>query len=50
VVNIDARTGLLPFEGDTETLDEVFLEGTEPKDVVGSALAVQDAGVSSVDP
>jgi penicillin-binding protein 1A len=51
VVNIDARTGLLPFEGDTQTLDEVFLEGTEPKDVVGSPPAAgQDAGLGAVDP
>jgi len=50
VVNIDLRTGLLPFEGDTETFDEVFLEGTEPKDVVGSVPAAADAGTSPVDP
>jgi penicillin-binding protein 1A len=37
IVTIDRRSGLLPFEGDTETLDEVFLEGTEPTTVVGSA-------------
>jgi penicillin-binding protein 1A len=38
VVTIDARSGLLPFEGDTETLDEVFLDGTEPTVVAGAAL------------
>ena len=32
-VRIDSRTGKLPFEGDTETMDEVFLQGTEPSDV-----------------
>jgi penicillin-binding protein 1A len=37
VVTIDRRSGLLPFEGDTEVLDEVFLDGTEPTTVVGSA-------------
>jgi penicillin-binding protein 1A len=37
VVTIDAHSGLLPFEGDTQTLDEVFLEGTEPTTVRGSA-------------
>jgi penicillin-binding protein 1A len=36
VVTIDARSGFLPFEGDTETLDEVFLEGTEPTRLAGS--------------
>jgi penicillin-binding protein 1A len=51
VVNIDARSGLLPFEGDTETIDEVFLEGTEPKDVAGSAPAAPaDAGIGPGDP
>ncbi len=35
-VTIDTRSGLLPFEGDTETFDEVFLAGTEPTRVAGS--------------
>jgi penicillin-binding protein 1A len=53
VVTIDARTGLLPFEGDTETMDEFFLEGTEPKDVAGSApvpITGVDAGEAGGDP
>ncbi|MEO8796904.1 MAG: PBP1A family penicillin-binding protein [Polyangiaceae bacterium] len=29
-VQIDTRTGMLPFDGDTEVMDEVFLQGTEP--------------------
>ncbi len=41
-VRIDTRTGKLPFEGDTETMDEVFLSGSEPTDV-GDPAAV-DAG------
>jgi penicillin-binding protein 1A len=47
VVNIDTHSGLLPFEGDTETMDEVFLTGTEPTQVAGSAAAPvtgEDAG------
>ena len=48
-VTIDARSGLLPFEGDTETLDDVFLAGTEPTRVAGSAdepdaAAIVDGG------
>jgi penicillin-binding protein 1A len=50
VVTIDARSGLLPFEGDTETLDEVFLAGTEPTRVWGSAVEQADAGASSPAP
>jgi penicillin-binding protein 1A len=54
VVNIDAHTGLLPFEGDSETIDEVFLLGTEPTQVAGSApvaVAGEDAGAPlSVEP
>jgi penicillin-binding protein 1A len=30
---IDTRTGKLPFDGDLETMDEVFLAGTEPTEV-----------------
>jgi penicillin-binding protein 1A len=49
-VTIDARSGLLPFEGDTETFDEVFLTGTEPTRVVGSAAEEPDAGASAAGP
>jgi penicillin-binding protein 1A len=30
---IDTRTGKLPYDGDLETMDEVFLAGTEPTEV-----------------
>jgi penicillin-binding protein 1A len=54
VVTIDRRSGLLPFEGDTEVLDEVFLDGTEPTTVVGSApvdpLAGTDGGDAAEQP
>ncbi|MEO8874357.1 MAG: penicillin-binding transpeptidase domain-containing protein, partial [Polyangiaceae bacterium] len=29
-VSIDTRTGKLPYDGDTQVMDEVFLTGTEP--------------------
>jgi penicillin-binding protein 1A len=47
-VTIDQRSGLLPFEGDTETFDEVFLTGTEPTRVAGSAAEepAADAGAT----
>ncbi len=32
-VTIDKATGMLPPEGDTDTLEEVFLAGTEPTEV-----------------
>ena len=41
VVRIDTRTGKLPYEGDAEAQDEVFLEGTEPTE---SADPPPDAG------
>ena len=41
-VQIDTRTGKLPFDGDTQTMDEVFLQGTEPTDVSDT-----DAGAPS---
>jgi penicillin-binding protein 1A len=50
VVTIDARSGLLPFEGDTETLDEVFLEGTEPTIVAGSAVAAAPPDAEAAPP
>ncbi len=47
-VTIDAKTGKLPWPGDTETMDEVFLQGTEPTDTAdvpdgGAAPAVDAA-------
>jgi penicillin-binding protein 1A len=32
-VTIDAKTGKLPYSGDVDTLDEVFLAGTEPTEI-----------------
>jgi penicillin-binding protein 1A len=46
IVTIDARSGLLPFEGDTATLDEVFLEGTEPTVVMGAAAPATNTETS----
>ncbi len=45
VVKIDRKTGLIPYEGDTETFEEVFLAGSEPIDV--SPLPVPDGGVEA---
>ncbi len=42
-VVIDKKTGLLPFDGDAETMEEVFLDGTEPTLV--SPVRDPDAGV-----
>lgn len=50
VVTIDARSGLLPFEGDTDTLDEVFLEGTEPTAVAGAAAVPETNADAGADP
>jgi penicillin-binding protein 1A len=41
-VKIDAKTGNLPYPNDPATIDEVFLEGTEPTEV--SEVPVSDAG------
>jgi len=46
-VSIDTRTGKLPYEGDTEVMDEVFLSGTEPKDV--ATPPPPDAGAADGD-
>jgi penicillin-binding protein 1A len=43
-VRIDRKTGKLPPEDDTDTLDEVFLAGTEPTDI---AAPSDDAGVDA---
>ncbi len=42
-VEIDAKSGKLPYVGDTETMNEVFLAGTEPVEVANPYL--DDAGV-----
>ncbi|MFO0683272.1 MAG: PBP1A family penicillin-binding protein [Sandaracinus sp.] len=36
-VAIDPATGLLPYDGETETLDEVFVEGTQPTETAHDA-------------
>ncbi|HEY2513182.1 MAG TPA: PBP1A family penicillin-binding protein [Polyangiaceae bacterium] len=42
-VEIDAKSGKLPYPGDTETLNEVFLAGTEPTEVANPYLP-EDGG------
>jgi penicillin-binding protein 1A len=41
VVTIDKKTGKLPYDGDTDVMDEFFLPGTDPTDV---AAPLVDAG------
>jgi penicillin-binding protein 1A len=41
-VEIDSKTGKLPYPGDTDTMNEVFLAGTEPTEVGNPYL--EDAG------
>ena len=43
-VNVDPKTGLLPRADQEDTVSEVFLAGTEPKDT-----ATDDAGTSDTD-
>jgi penicillin-binding protein 1A len=45
-VTIDAKSGKLPYSGDTATVDEVFLAGTEPTEVANPYLD-DDAGVDA---
>lgn len=49
LVAIDKRTGGMPFEGDTEVVDEVFLTGTEPTAQDASVLG-RDASVGAAPP
>jgi penicillin-binding protein 1A len=42
-VQIDKRTGKLPYAEDTEVMDEIFLAGTEPTDI--ATPPPPDAGV-----
>jgi penicillin-binding protein 1A len=43
---IDLNTGKLPYEGDPDVMDEVFLRGTEPVEVGGGGgPEIADAGV-----
>jgi penicillin-binding protein 1A len=46
-VEIDAKSGKLPYAGDTDTLNEVFLAGTEPTEVANPYL---DAGDGAQNP
>ena len=46
-VTIDKKTGKLPYQDDPDTMDEVFLAGTEPTEV-GEPFAV-DAGAPADD-
>jgi penicillin-binding protein 1A len=43
-ISIDKRTGQLPYEGDVDVMDELFLQGTEPKDVAPSPAAAAPTG------
>jgi penicillin-binding protein 1A len=43
-VTIDKNTGKLPYEGDADVMDEVFLAGTEPTENAEPPPPSQDAG------
>jgi len=44
-ISIDPRTGLRAYEGETDAIDEVFLQGTDPQEVSSpNAAASPDAG------
>ena len=43
-VTIDSKTGKLPYQDDADTMDEVFLVGTEPTDI--AAVPELDAGAA----
>ncbi len=48
-VSIDTRTGKLPYDGDTNVMDEIFLTGTEPTETSDvDAGAAQDDGGPNV--
>ena len=47
-VTIDAKTGKLPYPDDADTLDEVFLAGTEPTETAPrAAMAPVDVAVDA---
>jgi penicillin-binding protein 1A len=51
VTRIDATTGLLPYPGQEDAVDEEFLEGTVPTSVAEStAEPLEDAGAALQDP
>ncbi len=47
-VNVDPATGLLPYPGQTDAIEEEFLDGTVPTEVAkpdaGAEAGVPDAG------
>lgn len=43
MVKIDTKTGKLPYADDPDVMDELFLDGTEPKDI--AEVPVPDGGV-----
>ncbi|HWL87053.1 MAG TPA: penicillin-binding transpeptidase domain-containing protein, partial [Polyangiaceae bacterium] len=45
-VRIDKQTGKLPLENDTDTMDEVFLAGTEPTESGPATVVGADGGTS----
>jgi len=47
-VEIDAKSGKLPYAGDSDTVNEVFLAGTEPTEVANPYL--DDAGTGESSP
>ena len=53
MVTIDKASGKLPYDGDTDTMEEVFLNGTEPSAIAdvpepdAGASLDQDAGVKA---
>jgi penicillin-binding protein 1A len=54
IVTIDKKTGKLPYDGDTDVMDEVFLPGTAPTDVADAAVDAGqaeslDAGLTTTD-
>lgn len=50
-LKIDPRTGKLPYDGEVDTLEEVFLAGTEPTEVapVPPPQTVEDGGAAADD-
>jgi penicillin-binding protein 1A len=48
MVQIDTKTGKLPYQGDVDVMDEVFLAGTEPTEVGDPFLT--DAGAPATNP
>jgi penicillin-binding protein 1A len=49
VVTIDKKTGKLPYDGDTDVMDEFFLPGTDPTDVAAPPVDAGADDAGSVD-